>query len=95
MDIILREQSVLLKEIENEMAKKKKRENSIHHSIQEKMKKETGDVNYYSWRKNKQLEFRIDKAEQYARSQTKSFIKDQAIQQNLAELEKDYKLPNI
>lgn len=98
IDVILKEQAVLLRQIENEVAKKRKRDNSIHNSIQEKLKKETGDVTYYSWRKNKQLEFRIDKAEQFARSQTKNFTKEQASlphKSKSLDVDRDYKAPNL
>ena len=67
VDLILQEHVRLLKQIDMEIQKKESSENTIDNNIQAKFKKETGDVTYYSWRKNKQLEFRIDKAKEQAR----------------------------
>lgn len=100
IDVILKSRNALMKQIENEAAKKKKAENSVHSSIQEMLKKETGDVTYYSWRKNKQLEFRIDKAEQVARSLHKPSAEKENMSNRRSktpkiDVSKDFYAPNL
>ena len=64
IDLILEEHVKLIKEIDLEIERKEINQKIIDNKLHAKLKKETGDVNYYSWRKNKQLEFRIDKAKE-------------------------------
>ncbi|CAD8147938.1 unnamed protein product [Paramecium pentaurelia] len=66
VDLIIEEQDKLLKDIQQQEKKNKAIENAVHESIEAKVRKETGDVGYVSFRKKIQFQFRIRKAEEMA-----------------------------
>ncbi|CAD8147879.1 unnamed protein product [Paramecium octaurelia] len=66
VDLIIEEQDKLLKDIQQQEKKNKAIENAVHESIEAKVRKETGDVGYVSFRKKIQFQFRIRKAEELA-----------------------------
>ncbi|KAM3140231.1 hypothetical protein pb186bvf_007587 [Paramecium bursaria] len=66
IDLIIQEQDRLQKDIQMQDKRNKAVENAVHESIEAKVRKETGDVGYVSFRKKIQFQFRIRKAEELA-----------------------------
>lgn len=59
IEIILQSRDTLLKQIKKEEERKAKIQNRIHETIEAKLRKEQGDVKYYSKLKKNQFDSRM------------------------------------
>lgn len=67
--MILQNKDALIQQIKKEEEAKARQQNKMHQTIEAKLKKETGDVAYYSLRKQFEFESRMRKEEKKAKEE--------------------------